>query len=125
MVGQVDSPEQEVYYRYELEETIKESLGSLFGKQVQVLVCKELKVFKRTPKGAWVGRRYYSHHSHVVFCLDHAKKRWAHPTKKEELDSMIARKTRQIKILEPQLADAKEALRLALLLKEETLKEVV
>ncbi len=61
------------------------------------------RVSRRTPKGAWLGDR---------FVLLTARKRWACNTEQEALESFVARKTRQIKILSAQLAAAEADLAL-------------
>ena len=60
-------------------------------------------VSKRTLKGAWLGGR---------FVLLSAHKKWACNTEQEALESFIARKKRQIKILSAQLQQARDDLHL-------------
>lgn len=62
-------------------------------------------VTKRTPKGAWVCRK---------FVLLTAHKRWACNTEQEALDSFVARRKRQIKILKAQLERAEAELALTI-----------
>jgi hypothetical protein len=57
-----------------------------------------------TPKGAWVCGR---------FVLLTATKRWAVPTEEEALESFMARKKKQIRILSTQLSRAEADLALA------------
>lgn len=59
---------------------------------------------RRTPKGAWVVGR---------FVLLTATKRWACPTEEEALESFIARKRKQIRILSTHLSRAQADLALA------------
>ena len=59
---------------------------------------------RATPKGAWVCNR---------FVLLTATKRWACPTEEEALESFMARKRKQIRILSIQLARAQADLALA------------
>lgn len=61
------------------------------------------KVEKRTPKGAWLSDR---------FVLLTANKRYACNTEEEAIESFIARRKRQIQILEGQLRKAKADLAL-------------
>lgn len=66
-------------------------------------------VVKHTPKGVWI----YLGWEGKRFVLRDARKRFACPTKEEALESFMARKRRQIRILTAQRKNAKEALRLA------------
>ena len=59
---------------------------------------------RATPKGAWVCGR---------FVLLSATKRWACPTEEEALESFMARKRKQIRILSTRLQQAKAELALA------------
>lgn len=74
------------------------------------LSLREFQVVKETPKGAWI---------EMPFLLDRrfvrrdARKRFACPTVEEARESFMARKKRQIKILNTQLQNAQESLRLA------------
>lgn len=62
-------------------------------------------VEKHTSKGVWI-----NDFGHRRFVLNSARKRFAHPTKEEALESFRARKKRQIKILTRQLERARAAL---------------
>lgn len=68
----------------------------------------ELTVTKVTPKGVWVTQFMTPR-----FVLTAANKRYALPTKEEALESLLARKARQIRILESQLKGVREAAALA------------
>jgi hypothetical protein len=61
-------------------------------------------VNRRTPQGAWIGGK---------FVLLTATKRWACPTEEEALESFIARKRKQIRILSTQLRRAEADMALA------------
>ena len=63
-------------------------------------------VTKRTPKGAWIGNQ---------FVLLSASKRFACNTVEEAIESFIARKRKQIKILEAQLSRAQTELNLTII----------
>ncbi len=65
-------------------------------------------VLRHTKKGAWIRCGLQE-----KFVLDTAKKKFAHPTCELALDSFIARKTRQLSLLESQMTKARHALRLA------------
>lgn len=83
------------------------------------VLCQEYQVTKTTKCGVWLTDTY-----NIIkpfFVLNTAKKRYALPSKKEALESFMARKKRQISILSRQMKDAEEALRIAttLLAKEE------
>lgn len=69
----------------------------------------EYAVIRHTPKGVWVDD--YSQRGRFV--LTGATKRWACPTDEEARASFVARKRRQIKILENNLSRARESLALA------------
>ena len=57
--------------------------------------CLAIEVLKHTPKGVWL----YDATQNRRFVLRAARKRWAAPTRREALESFIARKGRQIRIL--------------------------
>lgn len=73
-----------------------------------VIQCQHFYVIKRTPKGVWVGWPQWKR-----FVLNDARKRFALPTKAEALQSYIARKRRQTRILASQYARARKALAMA------------
>ena len=79
----------------------------------------EFRVIRRTKKGAWITRGLYDKER---FVLDDATKRFAYPTKDQALESLIARKTLHIKILESNHPVARIALELARRLKIEPTK---
>jgi hypothetical protein len=71
--------------------------------RVEVYVM-EIPVISRTPKGVWLdycGKR---------FVLDSSRKRFACPTVEEAEESFIARKTRQLSILNKQAANVRRAM---------------
>jgi hypothetical protein len=76
----------------------------------------EYEVISHTPKGVWV----YDYYGHPKFVLRAARKRWACPTKEEAIQSFLARKERQIKILRNQLSQATTAIQLAKQMKNES-----
>jgi len=67
----------------------------------------EFDLLNETPKGYWIYKNFTDDKRWVSKT---AKKRFAYPTMEEALSSFIARKTRQIQILEGQLTNAKSAL---------------
>jgi hypothetical protein len=67
----------------------------------------EFDLLKETPCGYWIYKNYTDDKRWVSKT---AKKRFAYPSQDEALSSFIARKTRQIQILEAQLINAKSAL---------------
>ncbi|MFA5600827.1 MAG: hypothetical protein WDA06_09565 [Phenylobacterium sp.] len=72
------------------------------------IACTEYEILKKTPKGAWIegkGKRR--------FILDDACRKWAWPTKKEALISFLARKRKQLHILDKQFYVAKQSQSLA------------
>lgn len=97
----------EVWYRY------TDSIVSSFDAEYEYVVARsvrlslnEYRVIKHTPKGVWldvgIGDRR--------LVLRNSRKRFACPTKKEALESFIARKECQIKIFEHRLQTARTAL---------------
>ena len=97
---------QEQRYAAPLDE-FDEPMGS---GSVQVLL-HTFKEDKLTPKGVWL-RQTFNATGWVSdkkrFVLRDARKRYACPTKKEALESLIARKTKQIKILHAHRRNAEE-----------------
>jgi hypothetical protein len=71
----------------------------------------EYRIIKRTPKGAWI-ELFPSFGEERKFVLLTARKKFACETKEEALESFLARKTRQIRILEAQLTKARACLEL-------------
>jgi hypothetical protein len=66
------------------------------------------KIIKRTPRGAWIQVGFDK-----KFILLNARRKWAHETKADALESFRHRKLNQIAILKHQLFVAKEALKSA------------
>jgi len=66
-------------------------------------------IIKKTPKGQWIQNE--SRGIKPRFVLNHGRKKYAHRTKEEALLSFIARKKKQIRLLEAQLYNVKVALR--------------
>jgi hypothetical protein len=72
---------------------------------------QEYKVLSTTAQGVWIEVQYYDffppkpvgEKPMKKFILRDATKRWACPTKQEALESFVARKKRQIKILKAQI----------------------
>lgn len=74
------------------------------------LQMTDFKVTKVTPKGVWVSAGGMCTPRFVLLT---ANKRYAAPSKEEALASLLARKARQMRILETQLGHAKSAVTLA------------
>lgn len=89
------------FYRYE------EIQYSRIG--IKVLE-REFEFLSETPCGYWI--KLFEMFDDKKWVSKTAKKRFAYPTREEALSSFIARKTRQVDILEGQLASAKMALML-------------
>jgi len=68
-------------------------------------------VVRKTPCGYFVARYQYGP---MHFIRDDAKKRFAWPTKNQAIESLIARKEREIQHLEQRLEDARRKLNAAL-----------
>lgn len=96
----------EVWYRVEdyRESTGFDEWGESLGCRPRVRVM-EFQKLKDTPKGVWLRRRFGSKNKWVSKT---SKKRYAYPTKQEATESFLARKNRQIAILQSQLEHAKE-----------------
>ena len=99
-------------FRYRYVETMRSSgldeSGLIAGSPDVRIDVEAYPVLRRTPKGVWI--RYALQEK---FILDTAKKKFAHSTPELALESFIARKTRQIKLLESQMSKARRALQLA------------
>lgn len=74
------------------------------------LTHTEYKVVKVTPKGVWLS---FGFGGKDRFVLLGARKRFAHPTKEAALESLVARKERQTRILKKQLDQVQTALFIA------------
>lgn len=72
-----------------------------------VMVLETFNVLKRTPRGAWI---YDTDRRKRRFILDDSKKRFAYPTKDEAKTSFLARKARQVGILEAQLKNIRASI---------------
>lgn len=97
----------DTWYRYEDHRVgHADEYGDLVSVSVQ-LSHREYTVTKVTPKGVWLTWGFGGSNR---FVLVDARKRFAHPTKEEALESLMARKTSQIRILEKQLEYARTAL---------------
>jgi hypothetical protein len=93
------------WYRYQ------DSLGGDdWGTHVSVHLF-EYTVVKETPKGVWLALFEFS--SLKRFVLLDARKKFACPTKEEAMESFLARKRKQVKILSNQLRHVKEAIQIA------------
>lgn len=67
----------------------------------------EFVVLRVTPKGVWVTPPYYGDPRFIRLS---ARKRYACPTKEEALTSFLARKERQLSILEAQARNVRKAI---------------
>lgn len=75
--------------------------GDTFGKSPLYVEARWYPVTRRTPKGAWIGGK---------FVKLNARKKYACETLEDAIESFIARKEKQVKILTAQLETAKLAL---------------
>jgi len=92
-------------------------------------------VVKETPCGYWIVHEYdiplydydikrrYFLKDHTRWVHKHSRKRYAYPTKKEALNSLIIRRTRQVDILKARLDQANMELAVAKGIKPTTFKE--
>lgn len=104
----------EVWYRYDNYTTASaDKHGKILSTQVHIH-CTDYRVIKTTPKGVWLGDEWLGHVTGPKrFVLRDARKRFACPTKKEALESFLARKKRQRSILSAQISDVADAIALA------------
>ena len=93
----------EVAYRY-YDVLVGDLAGDTNWTQVKVYL-QDFHIIKKTPKGFWIN--LYHRRKFVLF---DARKKYACLTKEEALKSFMARKVRQIRILENQLSHARQAL---------------
>lgn len=107
-----------VYYRYEEYATASaDEWGDYDPRSRRINVrLRSYRVVKKTPKGAWVAESYgpLIWSGKPRFVLDESTKRFACPTLAEALDSFMARKRKQIRLMSRRIDDAEEAMRLAL-----------
>ncbi len=80
------------------------------------IVKEEFNLAKETPCGYWIKDEFFFGDRWVSKT---ARKRFAYPSESLALESFIARKKKQIRILESQLNQAKSAYQLGLELKKE------
>lgn len=106
----VYSPTGDYWYRYDDMQWAPpiNEVGEREGDGRVTLFLHEFPVVKYTPKGARI-----SVAGHERWVSRHARKRFACPTKEEALDSFVARKLAQKRILAKQLRRADRALALA------------
>lgn len=94
-------------YRYQ--DSVYSTGDEDYGYSTRVVVhVLEFNIIKETLKGQWIQDEL-----RIIkprFVLNHSRKRYAWHTKEEALQSFIARKKTQIRILETQLKHVKEAL---------------
>lgn len=102
----------ETWYRYE---DHRESLGvdqwdNPYPGFRSVVTLSEFSVLRHTPKGVWLTNKGLWGGTSRHFVRNEARKRFACPTKEDALESYIARKKRQIQILEDQVKHATNCL---------------
>lgn len=94
---------REVYYRVEsrLYSPLVDQFGKDIGPPILKLQVQTFEVLKHTPKGVWIngplGKK---------FVLASARRRYANATEAAAFSSFIARKKKQIRILERQMQNA-------------------
>jgi hypothetical protein len=108
MSGEVPKPQVgDTWYRYEDTRHAHIDEYGDAGETYVKLYLRSYKVSKVTPKGVWLS--YFSVGGIFRFVLLDARKRFAHPTKEEALESFKARKAAQMRILEKQLEHVRSA----------------
>lgn len=98
----------EVWYRYRAQSYASADEDDRVFVSSPRLELDTYPVISHTPKGVWLDE-----YGTKRFVLASARKRFACPSEPEARASFVARKERQIRILEAQIANAREALRLA------------
>lgn len=83
------------YYRY-IESGSASFEGDFLLCHSVTLRLELLELVKKTPCGAWLNYGYTG--AKNKFVLDHATKKYAHPTKEKAYESFLARKKKQLRI---------------------------
>ena len=99
------------FYRYEAHEYAQHDIGGEFISPIYSNPKLELREFvlkKETPKGYWIGYKYWNFWKKWVSKT--ARKRYAYPTKEEAMTNYIKRTERRIVILKKQLEVSEIAL---------------
>ena len=107
---------EEFYYRFDdrlVSAGVDEFDNPLGPPQVHIYVSK-LRVLKHTPKGVWLDLGFGDRR----FVLDAARRKYACPSFEEARTSFNARKARQVKLLQIQIAHVMRATELAASLSE-------
>ncbi len=105
----------EKFYRYEdeLVHTWDYEFETITSSKV-IVTLKEFSVVKHTPCGVWL-----SVYGSRKFVKTKARKRWACPTKEEAMESFLARKSKQKRILSSQLDRVERAISLIKLMEKQ------
>jgi len=108
MSGDLPKPQVgDTWYRYEdTRHAHIDEYDNVVGTYVK-LYLRSYRVSKVTPKGVWLSYIFVG--GVCRFVLLDARKRFAHPTKEQALESFKARKAKQIRILEKQLEHVRSA----------------
>jgi hypothetical protein len=107
------------WYRYEATHYAApaDEFGESRGFGSTSIVLHEYEVARTTPKGVWLRIGFYGDFAaldaHERFVLTSARKRFACPTKREAMDSFIARKKKEIRIYTARIERARGDLRAA------------
>jgi hypothetical protein len=109
----------EVYYRYE-ERSVGEGYTDERGEYISTGSHVEVKletfeVLRHTAKGVWIRNPYRDNgvHGDRQFINDSWRKRFAAPTPEDAFRSFVARKSKQIRLLESKVAVIRQAVELA------------
>ena len=100
----------EIWYRFQ-EQRYSVTIDAeqeIYGTRIDIIRI-DYTVIKHTPKGVWLG---YGHGGWKRFVKKDATRRFACPTIEEAKVSFIARKNKQISILQKQISQIQEALKL-------------
>lgn len=103
----MQSSDRVVWYRYE-----DRLSGDDWGTYVNVNL-RQFEVVRETPKGVWLRLYEYSDMSPLRFVLRESRKRYACPTKEQAMESFLARKRKQMRILKQKLQHVEEAIQIA------------
>lgn len=107
------------FYRYDTVQYARmdSEYGLSYTASNTTLTCTQLNLIKETPKGYWIGYGFNipgNLRSEAKWVSKTSRKRYAYPTKREAIESFIARKRLQKRILKDRLEFCLESLELGL-----------
>lgn len=112
-----------LWYRFEDKQYAAplDEWGYTQGKGQIKVECRTFKVVRHTPKGVWLAAHIGPWTSREErFVLNGARKKYAHPTKAEAIESFLARKQAQLRIYTARADRARQASAMAKAMHEES-----